>query len=277
MGEQKRKQRAKQAQEQARRERLAHLSKGREPVARQDGTAANTVRDDGSGFPANAWMLADDSLTLWANNWRQCLVLFLLPQLVLYTGVAVMGHIGHLTWRVAVGGIIILLGGLWLLLSLVPTLYFVTHTTAGKAVTIRQAYRHGFTLMPRAVGLTLLIGLLMVLGVFAFVIPGLFAFRRYFLSPYYLVHRNVGIRQAMAQSARDSKAFPSYIWGVAALAVVIFPIAATLIATIRPPFGAYFGLALNAVYLFGPALRYHDIVSRLRAKNAQAATAHNKR
>src|SRR6185436_11176005 len=74
---------------------------------------------------------------------------------------------------------------------------------------------------PRLIGLGIIVGLMLLGGFLLFIIPGLIVLRRYYLSPYYLVDKDLTIGEAMKQSAADSKKYSQYIWSVIGVSVLL--------------------------------------------------------
>lgn len=113
-----------------------------------------------------------------------------------------------------------------------------------------QTAKHYFW---RLLGLGILVGVFIIGGLILFIVPGLFALRRYFLSPYYLVDKDLTISEAMKQSAAESKEFSGSIWGVLGVALLMG------LFGIVPIVGSIISLVLGALYSVAPALRYLEI------------------
>jgi len=104
----------------------------------------------------------------------------------------------------------------------------------------------------RFVGLSVCVGILVLLGLILFIVPGLILFKRYFLAPFYLVHRNMGIAEAMKQSAADTKKYGG-VWGIMGVFALIE------LAGIIPFVGWIVTLVGLALYACAPAIRYLQI------------------
>lgn len=105
----------------------------------------------------------------------------------------------------------------------------------------------------RLLGLGILVGLVVVLGFVAFIVPGFIMIRRYFLAPYVLVDKNVGIIEAMKRSAAMSKNNSGSIWGVIGVTILIG------LTGIVPIFGSIVSVLLGIAYSVAPALRYREL------------------
>lgn len=130
--------------------------------------------------------------------------------------------------------------------------YVQLMSVQGKQVSIEEALRAGLSKFWRFYGLTLLTGLIIFGGFLLLVVPGLFMIRRYILAPYYLFDRDLGVLDAMKQSAAESKRFSGAVWG---LIGVIFLIGATSIV----PLLFLVTAALQVAYYCAPAVRYIQV------------------
>lgn len=86
------------------------------------------------------------------------------------------------------------------------------------------------------------------------IILTLFIFlRRYFLAPYVMLDKDVGVREAMRQSSELSAKNPGSVWGVIGVIVLIGFI------NILPIIGGLLSFAVGALYSVTPALRYQQL------------------
>jgi len=102
----------------------------------------------------------------------------------------------------------------------------------------------------RLLGLYLVIGLVVLVGLILLIIPGLIMIRRYYLAPYVMLDKKVGIRAAMDQSAELSKINTGSVWGIIG---VIFLIG---LVNVIPIIGGLASFTLGALYSVAPAMRY---------------------
>jgi hypothetical protein len=105
----------------------------------------------------------------------------------------------------------------------------------------------------RMFGLYLLIGLYISVGLIFFIIPGLIMLRRYFLAPYIMIDKKVGIKEAMDQSAAMTKPFSGAIWGIIGVMVLIG------LTNVIPFVGWMIAFTLGLLYSVAPALRYEEL------------------
>lgn len=122
----------------------------------------------------------------------------------------------------------------------------------GKKPTYIDSIRIGFYHFWRFVGLSICVAALVLLGLILGIVPGLFLLKRYFLAPFYLVHRSMGIAEAMKQSAADTKQYGG-VWGIMGVFALI-----ELIGII-PFVGWIITLVGLALYACAPAIRYLQI------------------
>jgi hypothetical protein len=105
----------------------------------------------------------------------------------------------------------------------------------------------------RLLGLYIVVGLVVLVGFILLIIPGLIMIRRYFLAPYVMIDKKLGIREAMDQSAALSKLNTGSIWGILGVMVLIS------LVNIIPIIGGLASFVLGSLYSVAPALRYEQL------------------
>jgi hypothetical protein len=105
----------------------------------------------------------------------------------------------------------------------------------------------------RMFGLYIVTGLIVLVGLILLIIPGLIMIRRYFLAPYVMLDKNVGIREALDRSAELSKVNTGSIWGILGVMLLIGMV------NIIPILGGLVSFALGSLYSVAPALRYEQL------------------
>lgn len=144
----------------------------------------------------------------------------------------------------------------FLILSIMATAgYFAAQlkSVRGEKTTIRSSLQTGRHFAWRYLGLGICVGLLTLGGLLLLIVPGLFMIRRYYLAPYYLIDRDLGVFEAMRQSAAASKRFSRAIWG---LLGVMFLIS---LPAIVPILGWIANAVLALMYFCAPAVRYQQM------------------
>jgi len=130
------------------------------------------------------------------------------------------------------------------------------NSVRSKKMSYKEALQNGRQFALRLVGLGFCAGVLILLGLLLFIVPGIFMYRRYILAPYYLVDKNLGIFDAMRQSAADSKEFSGPVWGLVGVTILL-----SLVGNIP-----IIGLAASVgqiLYAFAPAKRYDEVQKAL--------------
>lgn len=122
----------------------------------------------------------------------------------------------------------------------------------GKKTKFTEALKQGSKNFWRYFGLNVCISIVVLIGLVLLIVPGLFMLRRYFLAPYYLIDRKLGVFEAMEQSAAEAKRFGG-IWDMLG---VIFLIC---LLSFIPVIGTFVSLAFSVLYLCAPAIRYIQI------------------
>ena len=117
------------------------------------------------------------------------------------------------------------------------------HITVGEALSGAKPY------FWRYLGLSIILTIIFTISTILFVVPFFFMLRRYMLAPYYLIDKNLGIREALHQSAVDSRKYSSYIWGVIGVEFLLGILCAVPVL----------GVVLRIMYGAAPAIRYQQI------------------
>lgn len=105
----------------------------------------------------------------------------------------------------------------------------------------------------RLAGLLLVMGVAIVLGIFAFIIPGIYLIIRTFMAPYLMIDNNLGIEQALRQSWSKTK---GYGWAIFSVLVVMLFIT---LPSVLPAVGGLIAGGLTIAYSLASALRYKEI------------------
>lgn len=106
----------------------------------------------------------------------------------------------------------------------------------------------------RLFGLSLLTGLIIVVGLLLLIVPGLIFFRWYLLAPYFLIDKNLSITEAMAQSKAASQKNPGALWSLIGV-TFLFMLPAFFTST---PVLPLISIVLLTLYTFAPAIRYQE-------------------
>jgi hypothetical protein len=146
--------------------------------------------------------------------------------------------------------------GVVALLLLGPALtYAELRSVRGEKVTIQEALRSGFRFLLRWIGLTICLSAILIVSFLLLIVPFFFMLRRYFLAPYYMVDRDLGVFAALKESASESKRYRGRIWSVLGVETLIS------LLTVIPFFGWMGGPILSVLYSCAPAVRYLEITA----------------
>ncbi|HEY1064231.1 MAG TPA: hypothetical protein VGE30_02945 [Candidatus Saccharimonadales bacterium] len=212
-----------------------------------------------------SWDLYKPNLALVREHYLGVVYLFFIPSLLAVLGSTLFGSPEitnsklELTTQQTYGAILLLVSFIWQVINMGPLTVFQLRAADKTAGTnLGQYYKDGLQFSVRILFYYLVFGLLFLAGLIFFIIPGLIVLRRYFLAPYYLVDRKLSIRNAMKQSAANSKQYSGAIWGVigVTIAIVFF---ASLIQAALPIVGIVIGEIIACTYLFLAVLRYREI------------------
>jgi len=141
-----------------------------------------------------------------------------------------------------------------ILIVVYPAIYLtLLKSVKGQEISLSEAFHEGLTYFWRFFGLIILTGLIVGVGLLLLIVPGIIWLRMYWLAPYYLIDRNLGIGEAMRQSKADSKLYKGPIYGVLGVFVLFGLLGAV------PFVGSIVGTILQFLYYAAPALRYQEI------------------
>jgi len=186
------------------------------------------------------------SIQVIRQNLPTYFVLMVLPYLLITYGMKDAVFLSDFFTPIVVVGLV---------LSLVfyaPLVYTQTHTSAGREVSLAEAFSKGYAYFWRLIGLNIIFGMLVIGGMILFIIPGLIVLRRYYLSFYYLVDKDLSIKNAMEHAAKESKKKPWAIYGI--LGILFLFTLFGLFSVV----GAAISAVLTMLYAVAPALRYQE-------------------
>lgn len=123
----------------------------------------------------------------------------------------------------------------------------------GRRVDIGFALKKARQFFWRIFGLTVARFFIVIIGICLIVIPGLLAWRMLFLAPYYLMDRDLTIKQAMRQSAKASWPIAYTLWPMLGVYILI-----QIIGNI-PLIGWLASIAGSIAYDCAAAIRYFQV------------------
>lgn len=109
----------------------------------------------------------------------------------------------------------------------------------------------------RLVGLFLVAGLIVLVGLILLIVPGVIAFGRIVMSPYFMADRDLNIADALKASNEMSKQFPGKVW--AAIGVMVLIAIAGAIITSVPAIGPIMGTIFSIAFSLVLVLRYQQL------------------
>lgn len=147
-------------------------------------------------------------------------------------------------------------GGIMTILLFAAAVLLELKSAKNKQVRASEAFSASIPFILRIVGLILLLGIIIVLGLLAFIVPGIIFIQWFFLAPYFLVDKNMGIIEAMKASKAASRGNAGAIWSVIGVMMLL-----SLFGFI-PIFGGFISLVLTTLYACASALRYYEITGK---------------
>lgn len=143
-----------------------------------------------------------------------------------------------------------LVGLIVLLLTLPGVIILELMGARKEPIEYKEAFTKGLKFFWRLVGLGICLFLIFFVSFLLLIVPFFFALRRYILSPYYMIDRNLGIGAALKMSAEESKKHSGAIWGVIGVVILI-----NLIGIV-PVIGMVLSSVFSILYAAAMAIRY---------------------
>jgi hypothetical protein len=137
----------------------------------------------------------------------------------------------------------------------------------GKHVNIEEAIKGSLPFFWRYLGLSIALLIIHLIALCLLIVPFFFTLRRYLLAPYYMLDKNLGIKDSLHQSAVDSKKYSSYIWGIIGVEFLFGALC------IIPILGGVACFVLAIMYTCAPAIRYLQIQSAEKSSTPAVSVA----
>lgn len=216
-----------------------------------------------------SWNLLSPSFNMLKQNIWPVAYLSFLPELLATVGIVMLGEnlfsvTGEFTLPDNAGPALTLIGIslVWAILAYPGLTYMQLKAIEGKQVDAWESFKAGLQHVGPMIGMFIVGTILIILGLFALIIPGLILLRGFFLAPYYIVDKKVDLLEALSNSYRDSKPVTAWVWGVIGVSFVL-SLASGLLSEIAVV-GHVLATAIIYPYIFAPALRYGEIVRKLK-------------
>lgn len=214
--------------------------------------------------------LVKPSMQLLRKYFWQTMYLSFLPALLMSAAMVMLidGTTLATGDRLTAGVLVLLIATIWSALTSAGFFYLQTQAVIGNDISTSEAFKKGLPrIIPLLLSSILAVSAILV-GLLAFVIPGLLLIRGLILSPYYVVGQKLGPVEALKCSYQDSRPVTASIWGLIGVQM-LFSLIGSVLAVI-PVVGNLLNLASRYAYIFGPALRYHEIVSKVETTAPKA-------
>lgn len=159
---------------------------------------------------------------------------------------------------------LLLVGFVWSVMAVVAFYTYQVRTLNGEEMTVGESYAESAQYIGRVIGASILIAVMVGIGLLLLIVPGLIVLRRYVLTPYYIVDRDLGVFDAMSASAQESKPLSKYVWSMLGLSLTIL-IAAAIVSDFfgkTPPvshLGSVLTLSVSVIVNYMIVMRYFQI------------------
>ncbi len=230
-------------------------------------TAKNTKTDIDSPLkpaaiafkPTGSWKLIMPALLLFKKHIVTATFIFVLPGLLAVLAGKLIGGFTVVNAQSIAGVILIVIVCLWLIMNIAAAYYFQLRIIADEAGRpgIIETYRYSARYILRIIALGVFVLLTVGFGLLL-IVPGIIALRRYFLAPYFMIDSDLGIREAMQESAKATKPYRGYIWSMLVI-MIIFSGIGVGAQRLWPSYGSVISAILIATYIMLPALRYREV------------------
>jgi uncharacterized membrane protein len=122
-----------------------------------------------------------------------------------------------------------------------------------------ESFKKGLRMWLPLIAMFILQGILVIIGLILFIIPGLILIRAFFLAQFFVIDQKLGPILALDASKKATKPVSYWIWGTIGVGIVISLMAAFL--GLIPFIGSALSTAIGYIYAFATALRYNEIVN----------------
>lgn len=210
-----------------------------------------------------SWRLLKPAFFLFKRNAPTVAFVVLLPSLLMQLGTSLIAGFRVFDNWTLLGLFMQFCAGLLILANIAAPYVMQLRIVHDRRPGIWEVYRDSIRFIPRIAGFSLLFGFLLIGGLLLFVIPGLIVLRRYFLTPYFLIDKDIGIREAMQQSAITTKPIRRHMWALLGI-LAAFTALGFGLAKLSPVYGQFIAALPPLVYFLLPALRYREAVELVR-------------
>jgi len=193
------------------------------------------------------------------------LLFLVVPGMLTILGSTLTGDSKIITDRTIIGGLCTMVGTLWLVLNVLSSYVFTLRVGRQQEIKLWAIYRRAFGFVPRLMGFAVLFILVLTVALLAFIIPGVIVFRRYYMTPFYLIDNDCGIREAMQMSAAESKPQSYKVYSLL-LVTVLLAVLSMELNRLFPPYGAVAGLLINTTFAYAPVILYLHLRQAFEAR-----------
>jgi hypothetical protein len=219
-----------------------------------------------------SWNLVRPSIDLLREHFWPVFYLSFLPGLIVTVGLVLATSgvhpnqtVVHVDGRMAIGVILALFGALWSGVARPGFLILQIRAVHGEHAEAMECFKRGLHRFIPYIGMSLLAALLIILGSFALIVPGLILARGFYLAQYYVVDDKIDMVDALRKSFNDSRPNAGWIWGLIGV-TVIFGVLGSLLGRL-PVAGYLLSLITSYIYIFAPAIRYAEIAKDFKVRN----------
>jgi hypothetical protein len=211
-----------------------------------------------------SWSLLPVSFELVKKHFVTLLYLSLLPSLLISLGALLIATPGldihHLSTRQELGIAAYAAGILWTIINLAPSLYFAINAIHNDDLELKETYKKGLPLFFRLLGVSVVFGVMIMIGLLLLIVPAIIVINRYLLAPYVMIKENTSILESFTRSAEISKGHALSIWGVIGVQIVL-AIAGAFAGVL--PLGSFIGQLIGLSAFFLLSLRFHELIANV--------------
>lgn len=151
-------------------------------------------------------------------------------------------------------GIVSMIWFIWLVIQIAPAMKYVELQAArGRQITTTEALENTKTMIWDFFIMSVLVGLIIIVGFVLLIVPGILMLKRYYLASYHLVDKKLSASEAISSAHESSKKYSGGHWALIGLEFVI------MITQIVPLIGGIISFIMGVIYFMVPAIRYDQV------------------
>lgn len=152
--------------------------------------------------------------------------------------------------------------GVWAVISIInfaPSIYFRVEAVKARSLpSLRECYYEGLNQMWRVIISQVVAWVIIIVGILAFIVPGVLFFRRYVMTPFYTIDNpRLKLKDLLIKSSSETRPFMYSVYGAYGVVIIVNLAFQLLLGSFI--IGDITAALLSYSVLFVPVLRYQEI------------------